>query len=77
MPPGGRNRKPRISHDMVDVVAQIEKLAVDRRDMIEIIVRRSVLAVPNDVVLIFRITGVREVFVSEIGDVVLCAIDSF
>lgn len=77
MSPGGRNRKPRISHDMVDVIAQVEELAVDRRDMIELIVRRSVLAVPYDVILVFRIAGVRQVFVSEVGDVVLCAIDSF
>lgn len=77
MSPGGRNRKARISLDVVDVVTQIEELTVDRRDMIEIIVRRPVLAVPYDIILVLRIAGVRQVFVSEIGDVVLCAIDSF
>jgi len=75
--PGGRNRKPRISNDMVDMGAKVEELAVDRRDMIEIIVRRSVLAMPYDIILVFRIAGVRQVFVSEIGDVILCAVDSF
>ncbi|MNW55035.1 hypothetical protein D3C74_326720 [compost metagenome] len=56
--PRRRNRQTRIPLDMVNVIAQIEELAMDRRDMVEIVVRRAVLSVPYNIVFVLRIRRV-------------------
>ncbi|MMZ69372.1 hypothetical protein D1872_322010 [compost metagenome] len=75
MTPCRRNRKPRVSFNVVYVVAQIEELAMNRRNISEIVVRCSIFAVTYDIILVLRVARVRKIFVCKICDIVFRSID--